>query len=197
MLCSILVVVPVSCTVRNVFPFIVFEIIFGRLRMLYFCSVQVIEVLIFGLSFFCLVISKTCLNLAISRIKLLRNKREAQLKHMHKEISQFLQTGQEAIARIRVCLKFLYVYCICFPFWTCFSIYVGFLSFDGEYLTLVGLLGKLLGGACHTRTKHIGRLWYSRIVLRVHSCTYSNSWYPKVDTYVTYLFLYGTFFLIF
>ncbi|XP_039115515.1 IST1 homolog [Dioscorea cayenensis subsp. rotundata] len=45
---------------------------------------------------------KTCLNLAISRIKLLRNKREAQLKHMHKEISQFLQTGQEAIARIRV-----------------------------------------------------------------------------------------------
>ncbi|KAM0938073.1 putative vacuolar protein sorting-associated protein Ist1 [Dioscorea sansibarensis] len=44
----------------------------------------------------------TCLNLAISRIKLLRNKREAQLKHMNKEISQFLQTGQEAIARIRV-----------------------------------------------------------------------------------------------
>lgn len=145
------------------------------------------------LSFFCLVISKTCLNLAISWIKLLRNKREAQLKHMHKEISQFLQTGQEAIARIRVCLKFLYVYCICFPFWTCFSIYVGFLSFDGEYLTLVGLLGKLLGGACHTRTKHIGRLWYSRIVLRVYSCTYSYSWYPKVDTYVTYLFLYGAF----
>ncbi|KAJ0985796.1 hypothetical protein J5N97_004152 [Dioscorea zingiberensis] len=45
---------------------------------------------------------KTCLNLAISRIKLLRNKREVQLKHMRKEISQFLQTGQEAIARIRV-----------------------------------------------------------------------------------------------
>lgn len=45
---------------------------------------------------------KTCLNLAISRIKLLRNKREAQLKNMHKEISQYLQTGQEAIARIRV-----------------------------------------------------------------------------------------------
>eukprot|EP00262_Sarcandra_glabra_P010954 TRINITY_DN26660_c0_g1_i1.p1 TRINITY_DN26660_c0_g1~~TRINITY_DN26660_c0_g1_i1.p1 ORF type:complete len:332 (-),score=70.30 TRINITY_DN26660_c0_g1_i1:383-1378(-) len=45
---------------------------------------------------------KTCLNLAISRIKLLRNKREVQLKQMRKEISQFLQTGQEAIARIRV-----------------------------------------------------------------------------------------------
>ncbi|XP_064982501.1 uncharacterized protein LOC135623448 isoform X2 [Musa acuminata AAA Group] len=45
---------------------------------------------------------KTCLNLAISRIKLLRNKRELQLKHMRKEISQYIQTGQEAIARIRV-----------------------------------------------------------------------------------------------
>ncbi|XP_058091529.1 uncharacterized protein LOC131237656 [Magnolia sinica] len=45
---------------------------------------------------------KTCLNLAISRIKLLRNKREVQLKKMRQEIAQFLQTGQEAIARIRV-----------------------------------------------------------------------------------------------
>ncbi|XP_042377011.1 IST1-like protein isoform X1 [Zingiber officinale] len=45
---------------------------------------------------------KTCLNLAISRIKLLRNKRELQLKQMHKEIAQYIQTGQEAIARIRV-----------------------------------------------------------------------------------------------
>ncbi|KAJ3670627.1 hypothetical protein LUZ60_008053 [Juncus effusus] len=45
---------------------------------------------------------KTCLNLAISRIKLLRNKREAQLVAMRKEIFQFLRTGQETIARIRV-----------------------------------------------------------------------------------------------
>ncbi|KAK9676203.1 hypothetical protein RND81_11G061100 [Saponaria officinalis] len=45
---------------------------------------------------------KTCLNLAISRIKLLQNRRDAQLKQMRKEIAQFLQTGQEAIARIRV-----------------------------------------------------------------------------------------------
>lgn len=45
---------------------------------------------------------KTCLNLAISRIKLLQNKRDMQLKHMRKEIAQFLQAGQEAIARIRV-----------------------------------------------------------------------------------------------
>ncbi|XP_027365582.1 IST1 homolog isoform X4 [Abrus precatorius] len=45
---------------------------------------------------------KTCLNLAISRIKLLQNKRDGQLKQMRKEIAQFLQAGQEPIARIRV-----------------------------------------------------------------------------------------------
>ncbi|KAK4373307.1 hypothetical protein RND71_008691 [Anisodus tanguticus] len=45
---------------------------------------------------------KTCLTLSISRIKLLQNKRDAQLKNMRKEIAQFLQAGQEAIARIRV-----------------------------------------------------------------------------------------------
>ncbi|KAL0541268.1 hypothetical protein IC582_021310 [Cucumis melo] len=45
---------------------------------------------------------KTCLSLAISRIKLLQNKRDLQLKLMRKEIAQFLQTGQEQIARIRV-----------------------------------------------------------------------------------------------
>ncbi|XP_058763207.1 uncharacterized protein LOC131636614 [Vicia villosa] len=45
---------------------------------------------------------KTCLNLAISRMKLLQNKRDVQLKQMRKEIAQFLQAGQEPIARIRV-----------------------------------------------------------------------------------------------
>ncbi|XP_042488845.1 IST1-like protein [Macadamia integrifolia] len=45
---------------------------------------------------------KTCLSLAISRIKLVQNKRDVQLKQMRKEIAQFLQTGSEAIARIRV-----------------------------------------------------------------------------------------------
>ncbi|KAL6186576.1 hypothetical protein ACLB2K_042696 [Fragaria x ananassa] len=45
---------------------------------------------------------KTCLHMSISRIKLLQNKRDMQLKHMRKEIAQFLQAGQEAIARIRV-----------------------------------------------------------------------------------------------
>ncbi|KAK3421680.1 hypothetical protein EUGRSUZ_G02315 [Eucalyptus grandis] len=45
---------------------------------------------------------KTSLTLAISRIKLLQNKRDLQLKLMRKEIAQFLQAGQEPIARIRV-----------------------------------------------------------------------------------------------
>ncbi|KAL0463578.1 UNVERIFIED_CONTAM: ist1 [Sesamum latifolium] len=45
---------------------------------------------------------KTCLTLAISRIKLLQNKRDVHLKLMRKEIAEFLQAGQEAIARIRV-----------------------------------------------------------------------------------------------
>ncbi|XVF44161.1 hypothetical protein PTKIN_Ptkin02bG0098400 [Pterospermum kingtungense] len=45
---------------------------------------------------------KTCLSLAISRIKLLQNKRDLQLKQMRKEIAQFLQAGQDPIARIRV-----------------------------------------------------------------------------------------------
>nr|XP_027100515.1 IST1 homolog isoform X1 [Coffea arabica] len=45
---------------------------------------------------------KTCLTLTISRIKLLQNKRDGQLKIMRKEIAQFLQAGQESIARIRV-----------------------------------------------------------------------------------------------
>ncbi|KAL8523493.1 hypothetical protein ACS0TY_013452 [Phlomoides rotata] len=45
---------------------------------------------------------KTLLKLTIPRIKLLRNRREAQLKQMRKEIAKLLQTGQEATARIRV-----------------------------------------------------------------------------------------------
>ncbi|XP_042005972.1 uncharacterized protein LOC121754720 isoform X2 [Salvia splendens] len=45
---------------------------------------------------------KTLLKLTIPRIKLLRNRREAQLKQMRKEIANLLETGQEATARIRV-----------------------------------------------------------------------------------------------
>ncbi|CAH9128755.1 unnamed protein product [Cuscuta epithymum] len=45
---------------------------------------------------------KTLLKLTIPRIKLLRNRREVQLKQMRKEIAKLLETGQEATARIRV-----------------------------------------------------------------------------------------------
>ncbi|XVE55066.1 hypothetical protein DITRI_Ditri03aG0131200 [Diplodiscus trichospermus] len=45
---------------------------------------------------------KTLLKLTIPRIKLLRNRREIQIKQMRRDIANLLQTGQEATARIRV-----------------------------------------------------------------------------------------------
>ncbi|XP_024395640.1 uncharacterized protein [Physcomitrium patens] len=45
---------------------------------------------------------KTLLKLAMARIKLLRNKRDLQVKQMRKEIAQLLTSGQEPSARIRV-----------------------------------------------------------------------------------------------
>ncbi|GMI90751.1 IST1-LIKE 1 [Hibiscus trionum] len=45
---------------------------------------------------------KTLLKLTIPRIKLLRNRREIQMKQMRREIAKLLETGQEATARIRV-----------------------------------------------------------------------------------------------
>ncbi|KAF8662415.1 hypothetical protein HU200_055997 [Digitaria exilis] len=45
---------------------------------------------------------KTLLKLSIPRIKLLRNRRELQLRQMRKDIAKLLEAGQEATARIRV-----------------------------------------------------------------------------------------------
>ncbi|XP_010530141.1 PREDICTED: IST1 homolog [Tarenaya hassleriana] len=45
---------------------------------------------------------KTLLKLTTPRIKLLRNRREVQIKQMRREIAKLLETGQEATARIRV-----------------------------------------------------------------------------------------------
>ncbi|XP_054785542.1 uncharacterized protein LOC129292063 [Prosopis cineraria] len=45
---------------------------------------------------------KTLLKLTIPRIKLLRNRREIQLKQMRRDIAKLLETCQEATARIRV-----------------------------------------------------------------------------------------------
>ena len=50
--------------------------------------------------------SKTLLRLAISRIKLLRNKRDVQLKQMKRELVKLLQSDQEPSARIRVSRHF-------------------------------------------------------------------------------------------
>jgi hypothetical protein len=45
---------------------------------------------------------KTLLRLAMARIKLLRNKRDLQIKQLRKEIAQLLTSGQEPSAHIRV-----------------------------------------------------------------------------------------------
>ncbi|KAJ6859165.1 IST1 [Populus alba x Populus x berolinensis] len=45
---------------------------------------------------------KTLLKLTIPRIKLLRNRREIQIKQMHRDVAKLLETGQEATSRIRV-----------------------------------------------------------------------------------------------
>ncbi|KAF8411544.1 hypothetical protein HHK36_004098 [Tetracentron sinense] len=45
---------------------------------------------------------KTLLKLTIPRIKLLRNRREIQIKQMRRDMAKLLETGQEATARIRV-----------------------------------------------------------------------------------------------
>lgn len=45
---------------------------------------------------------KTTLRLAISRMKLIKNKSDLQMKQMRRDLAQLLQSGQEASARIRV-----------------------------------------------------------------------------------------------
>lgn len=47
--------------------------------------------------------SKTSLKLAVARMKLLKNKRDIQLKQMKRDLAQLLDSGQEQTARIRVC----------------------------------------------------------------------------------------------
>ncbi|OMO67343.1 O-methyltransferase, family 3 [Corchorus capsularis] len=45
---------------------------------------------------------KTALKLAIPRLKLMKNKREAQVKQLRRELAQLLESGQDQTARIRV-----------------------------------------------------------------------------------------------
>lgn len=58
----------------------------------------------FGGVFDCFGCSKTALKLAVSRIKLLKNKKDAQVKQIKKELAQLIESGQYRTARIRVCL---------------------------------------------------------------------------------------------
>ena len=68
------------------------------------CSIRVVPVLIGFSGAVCRWSgrSKTLLKLTIPRIKLLRNRRELQLRQMRRDIAKLLEAGQEATARIRV-----------------------------------------------------------------------------------------------
>ena len=46
--------------------------------------------------------SKTSLRMAVARIKLLRNRKEAQVRQMRREVAQLLEANQDMTARIRV-----------------------------------------------------------------------------------------------
>lgn len=51
--------------------------------------------------------SKTAAKMAVARIKLLRNKREAVVRQMRRDIALLLQSKQDATARIRVLVVFV------------------------------------------------------------------------------------------
>lgn len=82
----------------------------------FYCSIDGIGYENFGLF---LVFSKTALKLSASRIKLLKNKKDAQVKQLKRDVAQLLESGQERTAMIRVCysrsLLFLLVF-FEFPF---------------------------------------------------------------------------------
>lgn len=159
------------------------------LEMLNVCDFNfVLKYLVKSLLLMCDFWSKTSLNLAISRIKLLQNKRDLQLKNMRKEIAQFLQAGQEAIARIRVDLQ--YCKCVQLGFFFFFALWILWIIL-GVYLMI------WLGGACYTRTKHMGCIWDIRALLWIYSCTRSHYWKPEVNLLITgILFFIGEFILL-
>jgi Regulator of Vps4 activity in the MVB pathway len=59
-------------------------------------------------NFFCGVDSKVSLRMAMSRMKLLRNKRVVQVRQMRRDVAQLLQSGQDQTARIRV----IHLFCL-------------------------------------------------------------------------------------
>ena len=46
--------------------------------------------------------SKTSMRMAVARIKLLRNRKEVQVRQMRREVAQLLEANQDMTARIRV-----------------------------------------------------------------------------------------------
>lgn len=79
--------------------------------------VRVIQKVLLNRISFCFVwCSKTTLKLAVSRIKLLKNKREAQIKQLKRELAQLLESGQDRTARIRVTHNINNTFCFSIDF---------------------------------------------------------------------------------
>jgi Regulator of Vps4 activity in the MVB pathway len=57
------------------------------------------------------IFSKAEAKMATARIKLLRNKRDGQIRQMRRDIAMLLESGQDDIARIRVIFYFNPVFC--------------------------------------------------------------------------------------
>lgn len=115
--------------IREIRFFIIFAFVLSDYEEFWVFTVWLMEMdmrilLNFGLF---LVFSKTALKLAASRIKLLKNKKDAQVKQLKRDVAQLLESGQERTAMIRVrysrSLLFLLVCFFEFPFrfWSLFN----------------------------------------------------------------------------
>ncbi len=115
----------------------------------------------------------------MARIKLLRNKRDIQIKQLRKEIAQLLTSGQEPSACIRVCSSSLcltYMRSTHIPHAHCTAIWTQSLTY---HVWIDGIHGGP-GGACLQGGKYFGSIWYARAFLWTHHCSSSYHWISKV-----------------
>ena len=109
--------------IREIRFFIIFAFVLSDYEEFWVFTVWLMEMdmrilLNFGLF---LVFSKTALKLAASRIKLLKNKKDAQVKQLKRDVAQLLESGQERTAMIRVCYSRSLLFLLVF-----FSFHLGF-----------------------------------------------------------------------
>jgi hypothetical protein len=135
----------------------------------------------------------------MARIKLLRNKKDIQVKQMRKEIAQLLTTGQEPNAQIRVGLAYLLQEIHCnYPFLSHLGPFV-----DVDMLNCLGFLKVVIvlgasplflkctwfltyivsisGWAHNKGAEHFGSLWHTWTFLRACGCSASHNRISKVS----------------